>query len=480
MATLAELPIPQIKTLLRQCDIEPVRILEAKTKPQLLELAESFGLVEVPDVWTMDRIRQEQLRRKEIALAKLTVAGLAAERAIDEQQTTDAGTTAPLLEIIGASASPRVMISKRGGATRKRDGEKATRAAKGKSEEMVEAPPSARQRRKKGGKPGKRGGSASSPAKAVADRRRPAETVDGSEGGAATSAVEEGGRAQGEEASQSSTASTTKSGRATKAGPTKSSKGGRQFLTLSPAMEPSVAPIPAPIPAPITTAVPAPAGRPAAGVAWDAPGPEETAMQQGRARVGRVAGGPAVDLSNEGTREPLPSPPPPAVAATVAATAHVASAVQFADRPSTMEPVRAASEASGGVPSRTTLEARQRQQKRAPIKARPRSPSPTVDERTIDDGHGERGELSSLIHEHDLPSLAELRNALVCGRNRPTVTPRVDKLGRKAAQGANGFAALTAQRSDEDSAQIRQAHMAPEEKEEPPKTKLEAMLFSSL
>ena len=74
---MADLPIPQIKNILRACNIEPVHILGAKTKPELVELAESLGIIMVPEEWTMDKIRQEQARRKEVARAKLTVAGLA-------------------------------------------------------------------------------------------------------------------------------------------------------------------------------------------------------------------------------------------------------------------------------------------------------------------------------------------------------------------------------------------------------------------
>ena len=82
MATLEELKIPDIKKILRSCDIDPTDILAAKTRVELLELARHNGIVDVPDEWTIAKIKQQRQearwRRME---AELDVAAAAAPAA---------------------------------------------------------------------------------------------------------------------------------------------------------------------------------------------------------------------------------------------------------------------------------------------------------------------------------------------------------------------------------------------------------------
>ena len=82
MATMAELSIPQIKRLLRACDVPPTSVLAATTKLELVELAGNHGIVQVPDEWTMemikqknDRIKQENDLRRAIQMNTLGIEG---------------------------------------------------------------------------------------------------------------------------------------------------------------------------------------------------------------------------------------------------------------------------------------------------------------------------------------------------------------------------------------------------------------------
>ena len=52
MATLDELPIPEIKKILRGCEVNATDILAAKTKFELIELAKYNGITGPPDEWT--------------------------------------------------------------------------------------------------------------------------------------------------------------------------------------------------------------------------------------------------------------------------------------------------------------------------------------------------------------------------------------------------------------------------------------------
>ena len=63
-SSLEELKLPEIKKILRSCEVDPTDILAAKTRFELLELAAANGITDVPDEWTLNKIRQQkQLER---------------------------------------------------------------------------------------------------------------------------------------------------------------------------------------------------------------------------------------------------------------------------------------------------------------------------------------------------------------------------------------------------------------------------------
>ena len=64
MATLEELKIPDIKKILRGCDIDATDILAAKTKFELIELAKFNGIFDVPDEWTIAKIKQQRAEER--------------------------------------------------------------------------------------------------------------------------------------------------------------------------------------------------------------------------------------------------------------------------------------------------------------------------------------------------------------------------------------------------------------------------------
>ena len=102
MATMSELSIPQIKRLLRACDVAPTSVLAAKTKIELVELAGNHGIVQVPDEWTMEMIKQENDRRRAIQMKNLSIDGLA-----DEYRPLETGSLSPaLFEVFGGDLSP--------------------------------------------------------------------------------------------------------------------------------------------------------------------------------------------------------------------------------------------------------------------------------------------------------------------------------------------------------------------------------------
>ena len=78
MGSLEELKLPEIKKILRSCDVDPTDILAAKTRYELIELAHSNGITDVPDEWTLNKIKsQKQLERQQATAAADTLAGRA-------------------------------------------------------------------------------------------------------------------------------------------------------------------------------------------------------------------------------------------------------------------------------------------------------------------------------------------------------------------------------------------------------------------
>lgn len=69
MATLEDLKIPEIKKILRGCDIDATDILAAKTRFELIELAHYNGIYDVPDEWTIAKIKQQRLEARAQASA---------------------------------------------------------------------------------------------------------------------------------------------------------------------------------------------------------------------------------------------------------------------------------------------------------------------------------------------------------------------------------------------------------------------------
>ena len=457
MATLGELPIPQIKKLLRMCDIEAVHILAAKTKIELLELAASHGIVNVPDEWTLEMIRQEQARRQAIALAKLTVAGLAHEREMAEQ----AGVLAPsVVEVFGGDISPNAtqrMPSKRGVA-RKRGtaGAKQSKAAAGHSGGGQHSAPagstsgsSPRQQRSASASPPRKNGRGSNKS--------------GSRDGAATAAgaindepeIDFGGEVIVAHAADAPPAagghSPSASAKASKVSGTKAS---RQYLSLQRppaaaataaavlhaapdasfafnAASASIAPA-APMPRvsataqPVPTAPspPTPLNPPHLRHPWQAE--QEPSHEQRRPAVSQLASVASADeprcSSTTAAQPTLAHDARAHRAQTSQVPAQTRTARQMDARPSDARP-RLNSPPTGS---------------RQPVRKEPRGNTSPEDERIIDDDAGERAELSSVIHAHALPSLAELRDALASGRNRPDVTPKNARKGvRSVRMGAN-------------------------------------------
>ena len=68
-SSLEDLKVPEIKKILRGCEVDPTDILAAKTRMELLELARFNGIVEVPDEWTIAKIKQQRMKAKEKAMA---------------------------------------------------------------------------------------------------------------------------------------------------------------------------------------------------------------------------------------------------------------------------------------------------------------------------------------------------------------------------------------------------------------------------
>ena len=68
MATLEDLRIPEIKKILRDVEVDATDILAAKTKFELLELAELHGIVSVPDEWTIKKIKERRRQQRDKAI----------------------------------------------------------------------------------------------------------------------------------------------------------------------------------------------------------------------------------------------------------------------------------------------------------------------------------------------------------------------------------------------------------------------------
>ena len=57
MAAIDTMPLHELKRTLRHCAVNPVQILGARTKEDLVELAKSHGIFKVPDEWTIEKIK---------------------------------------------------------------------------------------------------------------------------------------------------------------------------------------------------------------------------------------------------------------------------------------------------------------------------------------------------------------------------------------------------------------------------------------
>jgi len=62
---LADLGIPEIKKILRGCEVDSTDILAAKTKIELIELAKHNGITGLPDEWTIAKIKQKRQEAKD-------------------------------------------------------------------------------------------------------------------------------------------------------------------------------------------------------------------------------------------------------------------------------------------------------------------------------------------------------------------------------------------------------------------------------
>jgi hypothetical protein len=79
--TIKSLKPPEIKRILRLYDVPPKRILEANTTDRLLSLAESNGIVDVPDEWTLDRLQAERKARQTEAYKAQKLIGVISTKA---------------------------------------------------------------------------------------------------------------------------------------------------------------------------------------------------------------------------------------------------------------------------------------------------------------------------------------------------------------------------------------------------------------
>jgi hypothetical protein len=77
MASLDSLKVPELKKILRGCDVDPTDILAAKTRMELLELARFNGITEVPDEWTIAKIKQQRQAERQKAQADADAPSLA-------------------------------------------------------------------------------------------------------------------------------------------------------------------------------------------------------------------------------------------------------------------------------------------------------------------------------------------------------------------------------------------------------------------
>ena len=58
--TVAALKPAELKRILRLCSVPPAKILRCATTHALVELAAESGIVDVPDQWTLDSLKQQQ------------------------------------------------------------------------------------------------------------------------------------------------------------------------------------------------------------------------------------------------------------------------------------------------------------------------------------------------------------------------------------------------------------------------------------
>ena len=72
MGSLEDLKLPEIKKILRSCEVDPTDILAAKTRYELLELARFNGITTIPDEWTIAKIKQQKQLAKTKAAAEDT------------------------------------------------------------------------------------------------------------------------------------------------------------------------------------------------------------------------------------------------------------------------------------------------------------------------------------------------------------------------------------------------------------------------
>ena len=72
--TVAALKPAQLKRILRLYNVSSREILEASTNQALVDLALQSGIVDVPDQWTLDRLKDEQdTERARISHARNTL-----------------------------------------------------------------------------------------------------------------------------------------------------------------------------------------------------------------------------------------------------------------------------------------------------------------------------------------------------------------------------------------------------------------------
>ena len=94
MGSLEDLKLPEIKKILRSCEVDPTDILAAKTRYELLELARFNGITTIPDEWTIAKIKQQKQLAKTKAAAEDTLEGraeAAAQQAEAAKKSGDKG-----------------------------------------------------------------------------------------------------------------------------------------------------------------------------------------------------------------------------------------------------------------------------------------------------------------------------------------------------------------------------------------------------